>query len=67
MIDIKKAEIAFNEYVKPYDITNGKIELKIKHTYRTVEVAKNIATDLNLNKEQMEKARFRKMVPAAPT
>ena len=52
MIDIKKAEIAFNEYVKPYDITNGKIELKIKHTYRTVEVAKKIAKDLNLNEEQ---------------
>lgn len=52
MIDIKKAEIAFSEYVKPYDITNGKIELKIKHTYRTVEVAKKIAEDLNLNEEQ---------------
>ena len=40
MIDIKKAETAFSEYVKLYDVTNGKIELKIKHTYRTVEVAK---------------------------
>ena len=32
MIDIKKAQNAFTEYVKPYDITNEKIELKIKHT-----------------------------------
>lgn len=53
MIDIKKAKLAFSEYIKPYDITNEKIALKIKHTYRTVEVAKNIATDLNLNKEQI--------------
>ena len=52
MIDIKKAQIAFSEYVKPYDITNGKIELKIKHTFRTVEVAKEIAKDLKLNEEQ---------------
>lgn len=52
MIDIKKAQIAFSEYVKPYDITNGKIELKIKHTFRTVEVAKEIAKDLELNEEQ---------------
>lgn len=52
MIDIKKAQIAFSEYVKPYDITNGKIELKIKHTFRTVEVAKEIAKDLGLNEEQ---------------
>ena len=40
MIDIKHAQMAFRDYVKPYDITNGKIEIKIKHTYRTVEVAK---------------------------
>lgn len=52
MIDIEKAEIAFSEYVKAYDITNGKIELKIKHTFRTVEIAKQIAKDLNLNEEQ---------------
>ncbi len=52
MIDIQKASIAFSEYVKPYDITNGKIELKIKHTFRTVDVAKKIAEDLNLNEEQ---------------
>ncbi len=52
MIDIKHAQMAFRDYVKPYDITNGKIELKIKHTFRTVEVAKKIAEDLNLNEEQ---------------
>lgn len=53
MIDIKKATEYFSEYVKKYDITNGKIELKIKHTFRTVEIAKQIAKDLNLNEEQI--------------
>lgn len=53
MIDIKQASMAFKEYVMPYDITNPKIELKIKHTFRTVEVAKKIAKDLNLNEEQI--------------
>ncbi len=53
MIDMKKASMAFSEYVKPYDITNPKIEIKIKHTYRTVEVAKRIAEDLKLNEEQI--------------
>lgn len=52
MINIEHAQKAFRNYVKPYDVTNGKIEIKIKHTYRTVEVAKKIAQDLNLNKEQ---------------
>ncbi len=53
MIDMKKASMAFSEYVKPYDITNPKIELKIKHTFRTVEVAKKIAKDLKLQEEQV--------------
>lgn len=52
MIDIEKAKKAFNEYVKPYDVTNGKIALKIEHTYRTVEVAKKIAKELGLDEEQ---------------
>lgn len=50
---MKKATMAFSEYVKPYDISNPKIELKVKHTFRTVEVAKKIAEDLNLNEEQI--------------
>ncbi len=58
MIDIKKAQNAFTEYVKPYDITNEKIELKIKHTFKTVEIAKKIAKDLELNEEQCELAQL---------
>lgn len=53
MIDIKKASMVFKEYVKTYDINNGKIAIKVKHTYKTVEVAKKIAEDLGLNKEQI--------------
>lgn len=53
MIDIKRASMVFKEYVKPYDINNGKIAIKVKHTYKTVEVAKKIAEDLGLNKEQI--------------
>lgn len=53
MIDIEKASKAFSEYVKPYDINNPKIALKVKHTFRTVEVAKTIAQELNLDEEQI--------------
>lgn len=52
MINIEKASKAFSEYVKPYDINNTKIELKVKHTFKTVEAAKKIAEDLKLNEEQ---------------
>lgn len=53
MINMEKASRAFAEYVKPYDVTNGKIALKIRHTYRTVDVAKKIAEDLKLSNEQI--------------
>lgn len=53
MIELEKAIMAFKEYVKPYDINNKKIALKVKHTFRTVEVAKKIAEDLKLNEEQI--------------
>jgi len=56
MIDILKAKEAFKEYVKKYDIENGKIALKIAHTYRTAEVAKNIAISLELDIENIELA-----------
>lgn len=52
MIDVEKASKAFSEYVKSYDINNPKIELKVKHTFKTVEVAKKIAKDLSLTEEQ---------------
>lgn len=53
MIDIKNASEAFSRYVKEYDMNNPKILLKVKHTYRTVEVSKKIAKDLNLSGEEV--------------
>lgn len=56
MIDMKKAYMAFNEYVKVYDITNPKVELKVKHTYSVVDKAKAIASSITDNQEQIELA-----------
>lgn len=56
MIDIKEAMHTFSEYVKPYDMNNAKIALKVKHTYKVVEVAKKIAMDLGLNDSQTKLA-----------
>ena len=33
----KEAYQIFNDYVKDYDITNPKVELKVKHTYSVVK------------------------------
>lgn len=52
MIDIKNASEVFSRYVKEYDMNNPKILLKVKHTYKTVEVANKIAEDLNLTSEE---------------
>ena len=41
----------FNEYVKKFDLTNKKIRYKFHHSYRVMEMAKEIATSLKLNEE----------------
>ena len=56
MIDILKAEIAFKEYLKNYDVSDPKIALKITHTYEVLNSAKYIAKKLNLNKEDYDLA-----------
>lgn len=56
MIKIEKAYKVFNEYVKNYDITNPKIELKVKHTYSVVNKAKAIAESLNLERSEVDLA-----------
>jgi len=56
MIDILKAKEVFKEYVKDYDSEDGKIALKIAHTYRTADVAKNTAISLNLDEEDVNLA-----------
>lgn len=56
MIDILKARRAFKEYVKNYDISNGKIQLKIEHIQRVARISKELATKLNLNEEDIKLA-----------
>lgn len=53
MIDIIKVEEEFKKYVEPYDITNPKIERKVVHTFRTANVAKEIAESLELEEEDI--------------
>ena len=55
-IDILKAEIAFKEYMKNYDLTDPKIALKVTHTYEVLNAAKYIAKNLNLSKEDYDLA-----------
>ena len=56
MIDIEKARVAFREYVKNYDISNKKINLKIAHIERTSSISRKIAEKLNLNEEEVKLA-----------
>ncbi len=46
MIDLENAKLVFKKYVSNYNPQNPRIALKIAHTYRVVEVAKQLATSL---------------------
>ena len=52
MIDIIKAKEFFKQYVSNYDVKNGRINLKIIHTYYVAENSKIIAKNMGLNKEE---------------
>ena len=56
MIDIDKARNVFNEYIKNYDINDGRIALKVAHILRVAAISKRIAESLNLSKEDIELA-----------
>ena len=56
MIERKKAQEIFKQYVAPYDVTNEKIALKIVHTYRTAQVAEEIAKSIGLDEKDIELA-----------
>ena len=58
MIDFRKAEEGFKEYLKDYDLKNDSIKLKIRHTYEVVKKSEDIATGLGLNKENIELAKI---------
>lgn len=58
MINFQKAEIAFKEFLQKYNIQDGKVSLKIRHTYKVVEASEFIAKDLNLSEEDIELAKL---------
>ena len=58
MIDFSKSLEAFKEYLKDYDIENGSIKLKLRHTYEVVRKSEYIASRLGLNKENTELAKL---------
>ena len=50
-INLNKAKEAFASYVSHYNPDNGMVRLKIVHTYKVVEVAKEIAEELHVSEE----------------
>ena len=53
----QKTEKAFKEYLKNYNVEDGSIALKVRHTYEVVRKSEHIATGLNLDKENIELAK----------
>ena len=58
MIDFNKAEKAFKDYLKAYNLEDGYIKLKIKHTYEVMRKSEYIAKNLKLNNENIELAKL---------
>lgn len=56
MIDCIKARKVFSDYVKNYDVNNGKVKLKIVHTFHVADLARMIATELGLSQEDTDLA-----------
>lgn len=57
MIDIKKAKIAFKDFLEGYDDKEHvSFKIKVVHTYHVAENARKIAEELKLNKEDIELA-----------
>ncbi len=58
MINFNKAQVAFKEYLQNYNLNDGMITLKIKHTYGVVALSEYIAKDLGLDEEDIELAKL---------
>ena len=56
MINIENAKKVFKEYIKNYDLKDGKIALKVAHILRVSSISKKIAISLNLNEEDVNLA-----------
>ena len=57
-MNFQKIEKAFKEYLKNYNVEDGSIALKVKHTYEVVRKSEYIATGLKLDKENIELAKI---------
>lgn len=57
MIDYNKSQEMFDNYLKSYDLKDGSIQLKIRHTYEVVKKSEYIAKGLGLDKENIELAK----------
>lgn len=55
---MNKAILEFINYTNGYIKYGGRIELKIKHTFRVMRLCEMIATNLNLSKEEIEIAKI---------
>ena len=58
MIDFIKAQKMFKEYLKKYNLEDGSIKLKIKHTYEVVKKSEYISKELELDEENIELAKL---------
>lgn len=58
MIDFIKAEKAFKEYLKQYNLKDGKNKLKVIHTYEVVRLSEQLATKLGLSEEEIKVAKI---------
>lgn len=59
MVDFEVAKKSFNQFINDnFNINDEKVSHKVVHTYAVVDMAKYIANDLNLDKENVELAKL---------
>ena len=56
MIDINKAKEKFIQYIEQYDLENRHLKRKQLHSYRVMEISKQIAQQLHLKDEKIQLA-----------
>lgn len=58
MINLIEAGKSFKEYLRAYDVSDGNIELKIRHTYGVVSASEYITKNLELDNEDIQLAKL---------
>ena len=56
MISFEHAKNTFNAFAGQFDISNPKIEIKVRHTYGVMEVCDYLAKSMNLEKDDYQLA-----------